>query len=218
MIKAVIFDFDGVIVDSHGTINKLFTEIINKELGLGLSKEEFAKYPGLRFDERVVLLSKEKGINIDPNRVMQVINKGRELYFSNFLVMLFPGVLDLLGELKKNKIKIGLATNGSKKTVYKQLKQLNIFQYFDSIVTYDDVTYPKPKPEMFFKICTKLNVKPKECVMVEDAPAGIIGAKKAGMKVIALSTTMPRASLVKADLIMESIKEITLDKLKSLES
>src|SRR3989344_7978516 len=116
MIKAVIFDFDGVLVDSHGIINRLFTRIANEELGLNITENEFAKFPGARFEKRVELLAAEKGKKITKKQIDEAVSKGREEYYENSsnYIELFFGVRELMETIRKSGLKMGIGTNGSR--------------------------------------------------------------------------------------------------------
>jgi HAD superfamily hydrolase (TIGR01509 family) len=218
MIKAVIFDFDGVLVDSHGVINELFTRIANKRLNLGITEEDFAKYPGLRFEKRVELIASKKKLKVSREEILKAITVGRKLYFSNKVLKtrLFPGTLRLLDELHKAGIKIGLGTNGSRNSVMKSLEIFKVEEYFDSIVTFDDVKFGKPEPDLFLKNAEDMHTLPENCVVVEDSVEGIIAAKDAGMKVIALTTTTSAESLKDANLIVKTINDLNVKKILEL--
>ncbi len=219
MIKAVIFDMDGVIADSHNIINNLFTELLNKHLNLNLDVKEFAKYPGMRFEHRTEILTKEKGIHLSKEEIDEIMEIGREEYYNNKIdyTRIYPGMKELLEELNKSNIKLALGTNGSRRTIAKLIEQFNIKNYFDAIVTYDDVARGKPFPDIFLKDAELLNVSPKECVVIEDSIEGIEAAKEAGMKVIAVSTTMKIDELKKADMIIKTIKELNVKKIQQLQ-
>ncbi|MEM2139211.1 MAG: HAD family phosphatase [Candidatus Woesearchaeota archaeon] len=218
MLKAVIFDNDGVLSDSHSEINKLFTELINKNLKLNITEKDFAKHPGMRFEQKAELFAKEKGLKISKKEIDELIEKGRDIYYKDIIKMikLYPGVVELLKELKQNNIKIGLGTNGSKRTITKLFDNFGLHNYFDSIVTFDDASQGKPHPEIFLKNAENLKVKPEECVVVEDSIEGITAARAAKMKVIAVQTTLKKEELKDADLIVESIEDLNLRKIKSL--
>jgi HAD superfamily hydrolase (TIGR01509 family) len=218
MIKAVIFDFDGVLADSHGVINKVFARMINKELGIGITEEEFGQFPGMRFEHRVQILAKQKKSDITHERLMETIENARKIYFeeySNHAIM-YEGVLELFSQLKANHYKICLGSNGSKNTLIKLLTQFGIIEYFDNIVTFDDVQNGKPAPDMFLKNAVDLGLKPEECVVVEDSVEGITAAKSARMKVIAVKTTTPEGSLRDADIILGNIKDLNIGTLRGI--
>ena len=218
MIQAVIFDFDGVLVDSHGTINQVFTRTVNEMLGLNITEKDFARFPGLRFEKRMAILAKEKNITITDEQITQARKAGIDEYRSNssLSVKLYPGVLRLLNELKANNIKIGLGSNGSRKTIERIMDNLNIRSYFDSLVGYDDVTHGKPAPDMFLKNAKNFNIKPQDCAVIEDSIEGITAAKAANMKAVALLTTTSRENLNSADLILNSINDLNMEKIQKL--
>ena len=217
-MQAVILDFDGVIVDSHGIINRLFTKITREELGIDITEEEFAAYPGMRFEQRIQHIAQEKGLSIPPEKILQAINKGRFEYHARKVenTTLFPGAKKLLDELRGHGIKIALGTNGGRKTALKSLRMLGVLDYFDTINTFDDVDRPKPAPDIFLKSAKDLDTKPEDCIVVEDSAQGIKAAKNAGMKVIAVSTTEPESNLGEADLMVNTIQDLTVEKLESL--
>ena len=104
MIKCVIFDFDGVIADSHSMFNKLFTRIANEELDLGITNEEFAQFPGMRFELRLSYLAKQKGIDVSQENLDKAIAKGRNEYHesTSSFTTLYEGAKEFLQELRNN--------------------------------------------------------------------------------------------------------------------
>jgi HAD superfamily hydrolase (TIGR01509 family) len=218
MIKAVIFDFDGVIVDSHGVINRHFTKVANDELHLGITETDFARFPGMRFEAKVAILAKERGLDIPKEKIVEAVKKGREEYLHNKSdqVELYPGTLRLFDELKKAKIKIALGTNGSRRSVEKLTVKLGIKDYFDSIVTFDDAYLPKPAPHIFLKNAENLKCLSGDCLIVEDSIEGITAAKAAGMKVVGVSTTLDKNDLKDADLILKTINDLNLGIIQKL--
>jgi HAD superfamily hydrolase (TIGR01509 family) len=218
LIKCVIFDFDGVIADSHSMFNKLFTRIANEELDLGITNEEFAQFPGMRFELRLSYLAKQKGIDVSQENLDKAIAKGRNEYHesTSSFTTLYEGAKEFLQELRNNNIKVCLGSNGSRRTVLKMLNQFEIFDLFDSIVTYDDVTHGKPAPDMFLKNADNVGVEYGECVVVGDAIEDINAAKAGGMKSIGLLTTNKKETLSVADLIMESIANLNFELVKNL--
>lgn len=218
MIKCVIFDFDGVIADSHSMFNELFTKIANDELNLGITKEEFAQFPGMRFELRFSYLAKQKRIVVSQEEINKAIIKGRSEYHESIssYTKLYDGAKKFLQELKTNNIKVCLGSNGSRRTVIKMLNQFEIVEYFDSIVTYDDVTHGKPAPDMFLKNAENVDVEYDECVVVGDAVEDINAAKSAGMKAIAVLTTDKKENLSDADLVVDSIANLNEELVSSL--
>jgi len=218
MLKAVILDFDGVIVDSEGTTISLFTELLNKNLALDLTEEDFAKYAGLRFEDRIRKIAIEKEINVNETEIEKIMAEGRFKYFTEKLehVKAFKGTKKLLDELKTKKIKLGVGTNGSRKTVMKILIKLGLIDYFTCIITGDDVKRLKPKPDIFLECAKGLDVNPDSCIVIEDSKAGVMAAKKAGMKVVAVTTTTNEERLKEADLTVKTINDLNHEKILNL--
>lgn len=128
----------------------------------------------------------------------------------------FPGIIPLLKELKKHKIKTAIATGSKKSSVNLHIKRTKINKkLFNIIISREDVKKTKPHPEVFLKAAKKLKVKPNECVVIEDAISGIKAGKKANMKVIAVTNSFKKSEL-KADLVVNSAKKLSLKKLNSL--
>ena len=128
-----------------------------------------------------------------------------------------PGLLKSLRSFKENGFKIAMGSSGSKKYIDIVLKKFKIEDYFDVIVTGDDVKHGKPDPETYLVASQKLELKPSETLVLEDATNGIYSAKAAGCWCIAVVNKItPPQNLAKADLIVNSLEEIDLDLINSL--
>jgi len=215
MIKCCIFDFDGVLIDSHDVLNTLFSETAIS-IGFPITKEEFQRFPGMRFEKRIEVLAKEKGFSVTPEQLKEFSEKGRYEYYTNSssYVELYPGVIDFFEDLKKNNIKICLGSNGSRHVIEKIMKEKDIIKYFDNIVTYSDVAHPKPAPDMLLVSAEKFNLEPEECVFFDDAIEGLEAGLRAGMKVVAVATTTNKDELKEAHYIIDEIKNINVKKLR----
>lgn len=220
MIKAVIFDFDGVLVDSLGVANDIFFRAIKEHLGLEHDLEEFVQMPGKRFEERIRLIGKKFNIAVTEKQILQIMKQGIEEYRAVHLeeVLMYPGAKALIKKLNETNFKIGLGTNGSRQPVIQKVEHLDIKKYFSSIVTADDVSALKPDPEMFLRNAAELGANPDECVVIEDSLTGIQAAKAAGIKVIAVETTLSKELLKEADFVVEKISDISLETIRKLEA
>ncbi len=207
MLKLVIFDMDGTVFDTNRIIYNS-TKLLFKEYKKDLNFSETKKYFGTGAVNYLKKLAEKKGIKENIN----VLLKKRRNYANNINIKpgIFPGIKGLLMELKKNKIKIALATGSSMHSVKRNMKETKLKIKFDAIMTVDDVKNAKPAPEIFLKIIKKLKTKRQEALVIEDSIAGIEAAKRAGIKVIALTNSFPKSRLKKADLIVDSAEKLSL--------
>ena len=123
-----------------------------------------------------------------------------------------PGVKELLDASRQRDLKLAVASSSPENWVSGHLTRLGLSDYFDAIVTADDVEETKPNPALFLLAAEKLGVRPGDVIVLEDSPNGVHGAKRAGMFVVAVPNSITaRADLGAADLQLSSLAEITLD-------
>ena len=128
-----------------------------------------------------------------------------------------PGVKSLLVDLRQNNLKVGLATSTSRGNIEFFLPKLGIYDYFDQIVAGTDVTCGKPDPEIYLKTCKKLDVKPINCVGIEDTEIGVNALKNANMKSVAVTLTNRKEyDFSDADLVVKTLEEINFNMVKEL--
>jgi HAD superfamily hydrolase (TIGR01509 family) len=214
MIKAVIFDMDGVIIDSE-PIESLSWEKILREYG----KEPIINEWGLvhpvgtkAFD---YVMSKH-GLVED---VEVIRNKKRKIYLELVLKNpnLMPGFLKLLKELTKQKIKIAVASNRYEEHVALIIEKLGVSSSFNALIGFSPDIEVKPAPDIYLKAAKALGVDPKNCIAIEDSEPGVIAAKAAGMKAIAVPNRYTiYQDFSKADKIVKSLSEITMPTLEAL--
>lgn len=210
-IKAAIFDMDGTLIDSMwvwDTIDKKYLEKRNliapdelkKEIG-HLSFEETAMYFKDKFDLK--------------DSVQDIMNEWNNLAYEEYStnVALKPYAKEYLTMLKNKGIKIALATSNCKMLLEVALKKHEIYHLFDVITTTDEVTRGKNFPDIYLLSAKRLNVAPNECIVFEDILPAVLGAKAAGMKVVAVKDSYSeyqRLDIIdKADLYIDDYTEIT---------
>src|SRR3990167_6439643 len=181
-IKAVIFDMDGVIADTQTIHNETNAEIL-QSYGIPLSSKDMSKFAGIPNKNTFADLFKKYNVNAD---VDKAVSKKWGLTKEKNAI---PGVLDFIQELDNNKFKIAIASSSTADFIDHVLLSLKIKEFFTVIVNGNEVKKGKPNPDIFLKAAEKLKVKPSNCLVFEDAPAGIQAAKNAGMKCIAITTT-----------------------------
>lgn len=211
MINSIIFDLDDTIVNSSPLHFEAYEKAL-KEFGLksveippNLRREIY----GMRIKEIMELFAKHFKLDVN----VKLLTKRRNEIFMELVqkgVTPMPGLNALIKNVKKWKMKRSIASSGVRSYVEEVLKQLKLSDFFQTVVTGDDVKNPKPDPEVFLKAAEKLNSNPLECVVIEDAMNGVIAAKAAGMKVITIKTDSDQ-DLSGADFIIENLGEITLE-------
>ena len=212
MYEAVIFDFDGVILNSEPIHYKACVDVFNA-IGLSLSHSEyFKKYIGLSDKQMfpAILIDKEKADLFTPDGVEHLISKKVEAYNAYIAeaetLPLINGLKDYIDSQVHIVNKFAICTGSSKAEVMTVLKKINhkkIFPCLDVIVTVEDIQQGKPSPEGYLLTAKRLEVSPSQCLVIEDSPHGIDAAKTAGMYVIALATSFDEAQLQKADRIVD---------------
>jgi HAD superfamily hydrolase (TIGR01509 family) len=185
MSKAVIFDWDGTLADTRKAVVQSFQKVL-KEAGCKVSDEFIERLMGVGTKKTIIEAFRECHMRLDVSTLEKLAEEKIRIQAElTTTVSLFDGVADLLEELK-DKAKVALATMSSRKVIEKILPEKRIRRYFDVVLTADDVSKPKPDPEVFLVSAAKLGVKPKDCVVVEDSVFGVRAAKTAGMRCIAV--------------------------------
>lgn len=216
MIKAVIFDMDGVISDTQTLQSKVEEEIL-KEFRIKLSAEEITrKYGGFSDKEFFEKIFSEYGIEVNISKVIQ--RKWKQVMnLLNGYVTPMPGAKELINELKKHNIKLAVASSSPRKFVELVLSSLGIKDKFDVIISSEDVDdKSKPDPSIFLKTAKILNVAPDDCVVIEDSLNGMLAAKRAGMKCIGLIKSNNCENSHKkypADILVTSLETLSAENL-----
>ncbi len=214
MTPAVIFDMDGVLIDSYEAHFQSWIDLA-RETGKKFNREDFTWAFGRTSRETVV---KYWGSDLSPERVAQLDDRKEELYrviIADKLPVM-PGVMALMDDLHRNGFKMAVGSSGPPENVYVTVDQLGRSR-FDAIVTGKDVKKGKPNPEVFLTAAKKLGLEPNHCAVIEDAPAGIAAAKAAGMVAIGMTSTgRTRTELVAADVIVGTLTELNADKIRGL--
>ncbi|MFH2020378.1 MAG: HAD family phosphatase [archaeon] len=210
MIKCVIFDLDGVIVDSEEFHFLAWKEFLRMH-GKKIDKDEQKHLFGITNFEIFKILIPEA----DPGRYLELDEEKESLYrdFAAGHLKALPGAVELIMSLKKEGIKLAIGSSGNPVNIRFNLEKLGVLDYFDAIVSSHDVKKGKPNPEVFLIATKKLGTLPKHCVVIEDSYHGIVAARSAGMKVIGVMTTHEAAKLKDADMIVKTLKDLNVQKI-----
>lgn len=216
MKNAIIFDFDGVIIDSEPIRYETYRELFLKEYSIELPDKDMT-FVGRTSGENIASFLKKYNLKGDVNELMDKRNVLLNKAFSKKEnIKPLPGVFDLLKHLNSHKIKLAIASNSTKEYVTNILNYLGIDNIFDVILTGDMVNKGKPNPEIFIKVAKMLNEKRKDCMVIEDTLNGILAAKAAGMKVIAITSFFSERELISADKIIDEFSQIRLQDIQNL--
>jgi len=217
MIAAVIFDLDGTIISDEDEYGNAFREVL-ESLGKRVDKS-FPHIGGIGVQENwPILLSK---YNIKTKKSVEELTKEtQEAYLKELSsVSPKPGFDVFVKDLRKRKIKIGLATSNSRFMLEKVFDALKLEKYFDVTTTGEEVKFKKPAPDLFLLTASKLKAKPKDCLVFEDSRAGVKAAHAAGMKVVGIARDeIHKTELKDADILISSFRKISFSDLKNMKN
>ena len=216
MLKAVIFDMDGVIIDSepfHWEVNKrLF-----KSLGIEISEEEYRHYIGVSNTTMWGAIKRKHGLLQSVKELAALQVEGNIDFMKSERVDPVDGVIDLLSNLKKAGALIALASSSPYQIIGMVLDRFNIKRFFNSVVSGEDFERGKPSPDIFLKTAAMLGVLPVQCIVIEDATHGVHAARAAGMKCIGFANAnSPGQDLSQADKIVYDFRSLGIDEMLSM--
>jgi len=207
MNSGIIFDVDGVLVDSGDAHFKSWQRLAERVQAPPITREKFAA----SFGQRSEAIIREWFSIADPSEIHR-LDEEKEGFFREIISAEFPampGAAELIRTLHGAGMKIALGSSGPPENVSLVIERLGISAQLSAVVTGRDVQRGKPDPQVFQLAARKLAIAPRRCVVVEDAPVGIESARRGGMPCIALAGTHARENLGAADLVVDSLGAIT---------
>jgi putative hydrolase of the HAD superfamily len=216
MIKAIIFDLDGVIVDSEPLHFEAHQKAL-KEFGMEISLKEYLAFGVATGDGFLYEKISEKY----PEKILSVADiRRRKKYIYKELskdkLQLREGVADLLDKLSGNFV-LTLASSGEKEIVEFVLDKFGLQNYFEIVISGNDVEKVKPNPDIYLKNVEKLGLDKKECIAIEDSQTGLRAAKAAGLKCIVVPCEFTQTqNFSEADVVFEKLTEINIEKINTL--
>ncbi len=219
MLSAVIFDFDGIIVDSEPMHYRAFQAVL-EPLGMGFSWEEYCEiYIG--YDDRdafreVFKIQEKKMASRDLKRLITEKAVAFQQLIHDGETPPLPGAVELIESIPV-RLPIALCSGALKEDILPILERLGIENAFSVVVTAEDTKKSKPDPAPYKLALEKLGItKPASALAIEDTPAGIVSAKGAGLKVLAVTNSYDRKYLADADAVTDSLEKITRPSLEDL--
>ena len=214
LIQAVLWDLDGVIADTGIYHCRAWQEVFS-QMGIEFTEKHFMKHFGQRNDT-IIRDTVNESIS---QEALDAIADKKEVTYRRLVannIETLPGAIELLSSLREHSIKSAIASSAPPENVKIITEGLGIEKYFDAIACGREVTEGKPSPQIFLLAAEKLEAEPAGCIVIEDAVAGVAGAKRAGMKCIAVANSHSRDKLKEADLIVTSLKSVSVDDLTKL--
>ena len=214
MIRGLIFDFDGLILDTEGPVYQSWVELF-QDHGAELQFDVWASIIGtsnIEHFDPFKLLEETIGQSLDRESLAS-LRYERELELCHAQPIL-PGVLDTIKRAKGMALNLGIASSSSRDWVVGHLSRLGLAHNFDVVHTSDDVERTKPDPSLYLLTLTSLGLQPGEAIVFEDSPNGVTAAKSAGIFVVAVPNDLTRRlSLAHADLELRSLADLSLDEI-----
>jgi beta-phosphoglucomutase len=219
MLRALIFDFNGIIVDDEPIHFELFKQVLAEE-GIKLTEADYyARYLG--FDDRGAFTAayREHGRSLDEKSLARLIDR-KTIYYQSEIrskVRIFPGVEKLVTTLVPV-LPLAVASGALRQEIETILSAAGLLKHFAVIISAEDVDHGKPEPEIFLKALARLNAQVEDghpidaadCLVIEDSKEGIRGARRAGMKCLAVSNSHPTELLQEANAVVRSLEEVDL--------
>jgi len=226
MLKAVVFDFDGIIVDSEPLHYRAFQKVL-EPMGAGFSWDEYIeKYMG--FDDRDAFREafRAAALPLTDHKLVELIELKASLFHevASEGVAAYPGVIELIKAISGS-FPLAICSGALRSDILPVLEMLSIQDCFDCIVTADDVMASKPDPASYLLSVDKLQllfpqhaITASATVAIEDTPAGISSAKGAGLRVLSVANSYPEKDLASADMVVASLAGMTTEVLSRLVS
>lgn len=222
MLKAIVFDFDGVLVDSEPLHYRAFLEVA-KTLGVTFDYQQYlANLVGYDDRDGLRVILAEAGKTATPHGLAELVESKR-IAFENLVMQglgAIPGALDLV-DAAAAEMPVAIASGATRADIDLMLRSLERTNTFQTIVAADDVAQSKPDPQSYALAAQRLaemnsglNLQPADCLAIEDTAAGIASARGAGLKTLAITTTTDAAALQQAHRVIEGLKGVNLDDLR----
>ncbi len=217
MLKAVIFDMDGVIIDSEPLHNRAYHDMFN-EVGINVSKELYESFTGQSTINICKRLCEHFNLEQSPEDLVALKRKHYKQFFeSDSDLALIDGVLDLIKDYYNNGLTLVLGSSASMGGINQIFERFDLNQYFVAKLSGADLKESKPNPEIFIKAAKASGYKPEECMVIEDSTNGIKAAHAAGIYCVGYDSFHSKnQDYSKANKVIEDFTEIAFDKISTI--
>lgn len=205
--RAVLFDMDGIVADSMDYHAEGWQQVLREYCGLELSREDIFKREGMPGLESIVDIFEEKGVPVPSEEALTELRERKLQLFERHEIAVFPTIRDILDLLSRQRIAMGLVTGSLRRSVQHVLRD-DVLRYFEAVVTVDDIAKGKPDPEPYLCGIARLGVAKSDVLAVENAPMGVISAKRAGIDCFAIETTLDERFLTGADRVFRNHRDL----------
>lgn len=202
--RAILFDFDGVLAVTMEDHFRAWQKALG-DYGVNLDPKEYFPFEGVALRELAKKYCKEKGV--DPARAAEILKNKERYYLTEHKFRFYPGVKKFIRMLSSKGVLRAIVTTGLRERVFESTPK-DFLSQFSVIVTGEDAARGKPFPDSYLKAAELLEVPILECVVVENSPTGITAAKTAGAYCIGISSTLSRAALRDADVVIDSFRDL----------
>ena len=209
----VIFDMDGVLIDSADLHYQSWTQLA-MELGKHVTQDQFEATFGRHNNDIIPMVFNVTSLE----ETQQLADRKEDIYRNSIHhdTPIVHGAVNLIQALHKAGVSLAIGSSAPLANIELVLSIMKVDHLFTAMVSADEVTRGKPDPQVFSLACQNLNLKPNQCVVIEDAPAGIEAARAADTKCVAVLMHHPRSAFTQADVIVEKLDELSVEKLTGL--
>jgi HAD superfamily hydrolase (TIGR01509 family) len=213
MIKAIIFDMEGVLINSLEYIWESRNQYFKEKFGFEMTKEEIASMIGMSLEDQLAMIGKKHNVELD---YQTCSDEFKVRQFNSMTEHISPNVSarKFIEKALSDGLKIAVCSHNIRENVVKGLKLVHLDDLFKTMITIEDLQEYKPHPSSLLLAANKLNVEPKECLVIEDSPKGITAIKNANMIAVGYKTKYnSKESLLEvgADLVVDKFEDLDLD-------
>lgn len=216
MIKTVIFDMDGVLVDSEYTFLETKTDML-KTAGFPKDVSYQYQFMGTTFEVMWTIMKEELGLPESISFYINDMNERREVMIARDGIRAIKGAQDLVKRLFEAGFKLAVASSSPKHEIVRAMTELGLVDYFEVLVSGEEVAHSKPAPDVFLAAAERLGISAQDAIIIEDTKNGSLAARRAGAYVIGFENpNYPAQDLSNADIIVTDYQELTIEKLQNL--